>query len=95
MQAVVRMVNSKQLESWLESPVTLLLISKIKEHKEAHIENIHSIVMGVNDLNSAVPELTVLKAQVRTLEYIENLSEFLEEVEDYGKISTDTTVLSS
>lgn len=68
------------MQEWMEHPLTLRLISKLKEHKLAHEEAIKTVVLSKgSQLKDQIDELLTLRAQVYTFEYLEDLEGFIEE----------------
>lgn len=70
--------------------MTLLLLSKILEHKEAHLDALKGKVLATENLLDIRDELSIIKGQIYTLELLEDLELFLEieeELED-EKIQT-------
>lgn len=76
--------------------MTLLLLAKIREHKEAHLEALKNKVLFHADITLIRDDLNQIKGQIFTLELIEDLEMFLEEEETINEeIQTDGDVRNS
>jgi len=63
---------------YLENPITRLLLSRINEHKEAHLDALKGKILINDDITKVRDEISILKGQIFTLELLEDLQEFLE-----------------
>lgn len=62
--------------------MTLLLLSKIKEHKDAHLESLKGLVLINDDITKVRDEVSIKKGQIFALELLEDLELFLEQEEE-------------
>lgn len=90
-------IKLQQVREWMESPVTRKLIGLISEHLAANKNELSNIILGLKaaDIADAEPELILLKGQIHTWEYLEDLDSFLETEEEVDDDNLQTTYVQS
>lgn len=90
-------IKLQQVKEWMESPVTRKLIGLISEHLAANKDELSNIILGSNarDISECIPNMTLLKGQIHTWEYLEDLESFLETKEEIEDDNLQTTYVQS